>query len=176
VRPIIIAVMTLALIACGEEKKEVAQLTTLEAVGLTGTCREDHVKDTPENTASYEGSVSRIRDDKDGKVFFYGSAHRIETMDPEKIKYEVMHPDEYLPANHIEFLGPDKIDLSGDQLVLKGTSDRGTEEQQANDSRVHGYATTCNLIVVARGKEPTEVDPWFKRIDAMVTDQPKEEP
>jgi hypothetical protein len=175
-RKVIVAALAFAALAACEEKKKEAEdkpLDVLEAIALAGTCREDHVADAPENVGEYQGSVAKTQF-PNGQIYLFGWMLTKNMGDPKKIYEQALNPGRYFPADTIEIFTPAPADTSVVHMTLKGTSDRGTEEQRANDSKVHGYATTCELDVTERGKTLAEVDPNVKAMDKMLQEHPEE--
>jgi hypothetical protein len=65
---------------------------------------------------------------------------------------EVTHPTAYHTPQSLQFLGID-IDTDQPKWVLHGVSDRGEDPGEP----IRGYDSTCDLDVVKRGMELSDV-------------------
>ncbi len=138
--------LSLYLTACGDKAKSQHHYTLLEVIDVKGTCYEDHVR----KPDGYAGQIVRWRDEQTKQVATYGSVTNTGDWS-QRIFDEVQHPTVYQTPFMIYFWDI-RIDTSQTKWSLHGVSepDRGNGESLSFES---GYDSTCDLVVVKRGRE-----------------------
>jgi hypothetical protein len=135
------AIFSVALTTCQSHKPE-THYTLLEVIDVKGTCHEDHVNQSD----SYAGQIVRWRNDSTKQISTYGSVTNTGDLVRRTIE-GVKHPTKYQTPFSIEFMDI-QFETNLPKWELHGTSWR--------EEGGPGYDTTCELVVVKRGKELKE--------------------
>jgi len=138
------ACFSLPFLACSDKPKPEHHYTLLEVIDVKGTCSEDHVRQSD----GYAGQIVRWRDDETKQVATYGSVTNTGDM-IQRIEEKVKHPTVYQTPFMIDF-SDIQTDTTQPKWMLHGVSDSDHGKEEDYES---GYDSTCELVVVKRGRE-----------------------
>lgn len=139
---VLAASILLSVLGC-ENKKQKDEFKFIEWLKISGTCYEDHVR----QTSKYEGSlvhwfnVTRKQDD------VYGSVHNPESATVENVVKRVENPYKYSPPFTIAFWEILPAQVEGKTMTLKGVSSQLGDHAQGGGQE---YEATCELTVLER--------------------------